>query len=84
MSVHGFDVPPERVVDYLRSGDPVDRLNTAIDAIESSHEVTASEESVESSSSRPRTGTGSARPPSNWSRCLGSMRTLPFSEIVFR
>jgi len=44
MSVHGFDVPPERVVDYLRSGDPVDRLNTAIDAIESSHEVTASEE----------------------------------------
>jgi hypothetical protein len=39
-----FGVPPERVVDHLRSGDPVDRLNAAVDAIESSEEVTKSEE----------------------------------------
>lgn len=39
-----FDVDPERVVDHLRSGDPVDRLNAAVDAIESSDEVTKSEE----------------------------------------
>lgn len=39
-----FDVAPERVPAYLRSGDPIDRLNSAIDAIESSPEVTKSSE----------------------------------------
>ncbi|UHQ95016.1 hypothetical protein [Haloterrigena alkaliphila] len=39
-----FDIVPERVPQYLRSGDPVDRLNAAVDAIESSREVTKSEE----------------------------------------
>ena len=39
-----FDVTPEDVPEYLRAGDPVDRLNTAIDAIESSREVSKSEE----------------------------------------
>lgn len=39
-----FDVAPERVADYLRSGDPIDRLNAAVDAIESSDEVTKSED----------------------------------------
>lgn len=39
-----FDISPERVVDHLRSGDPVDRLNTAVNAIESSEEVSRSEE----------------------------------------
>ncbi|SFR58888.1 hypothetical protein SAMN04487947_2596 [Halogeometricum rufum] len=39
-----FDVAPERVVEFLYSGDPVDRLNAAVDAIESSAEVTKSEE----------------------------------------
>ncbi|WP_436907603.1 hypothetical protein [Halosimplex marinum] len=39
-----FGVAPERVVEYLHSGDPVDRLNTAVDAIESSEEVAKSEE----------------------------------------
>jgi hypothetical protein len=39
-----FDIEPEQVTDVLRSGDPVDRLNTAVEAIESSDEVTKSEE----------------------------------------
>ncbi len=39
-----FDVPPEGVPEYLRSGNPVEKLNTAIDTIESSREVTKSEE----------------------------------------
>lgn len=39
-----FDVRPEAVVEHLRSGDPVDRLNTAMDAIESAEEVRQSEE----------------------------------------
>ncbi|OAQ51763.1 hypothetical protein HTG_15385 [Natrinema mahii] len=39
-----FDVAPEAVPEYLRSERPVDRLNAAIDAIESSREVTKSEE----------------------------------------
>lgn len=39
-----FDVAPERVVEYLRSGDPVDRLNAAVDAVESADEVTSSAE----------------------------------------
>jgi DNA-binding HxlR family transcriptional regulator len=39
-----FDVAPEHVADYLRSGDPVDRLNTTVEAIESSEEVTKSED----------------------------------------
>lgn len=37
-----FSIPPERVVEFLRSGDPVDRLDAAIDAIESSDEVRSS------------------------------------------
>lgn len=37
-------VDPEGVIDYLRSGDPVDRLNEAMDVIESSDEVSTSEE----------------------------------------
>lgn len=40
----GFDIEPERVPEYLRTGDPVERLNTAIDIIESSEEVTKSED----------------------------------------
>lgn len=39
-----FEVNPEQVPEYLRSGSPVERLNAAIDAIESSREVTKSEE----------------------------------------
>lgn len=39
-----FGIAPERVVEHLRSGDPVDRLNAAVDAIESSEEVAKSEE----------------------------------------
>jgi len=39
-----FGVEPERVTDFLRSGDPVDRLNAAVEVIESSEEVTKSEE----------------------------------------
>lgn len=39
-----FGIEPEQVIDYLRSGDPVDRLNTAVESIESSDEVTKSEE----------------------------------------
>lgn len=39
-----FTIDPERVIDYLRSGDPVDRLNAAVTAIESSEEVTKSED----------------------------------------
>lgn len=39
-----FDITPENVVEYLRSGDPIDRLNTAVRAIESSEEVTKSED----------------------------------------
>ncbi|QGA81947.1 hypothetical protein [Halomicrobium sp. LC1Hm] len=39
-----FGIEPEQVTDYLRSGDPVDRLNTAVEAIESSEEVTKSED----------------------------------------
>jgi len=37
-----FGKEPEEVADHLRSGDPVDKLNTAIEAIESSEEVTKS------------------------------------------
>lgn len=39
-----LDVRPEDVVGYLRSGDPVERLDAAVEAIESSEEVTKSEE----------------------------------------
>lgn len=39
-----FCVAPEHVAEYLRSGDPVDRLTTAVEAIESSEEVTKSED----------------------------------------
>lgn len=39
-----FDVAPERVADFLRSGDPVERLNAAVEAIESSDEVTRANE----------------------------------------
>ncbi len=39
-----FDVNPERVIDFLHSGDPIDRLNAAVEAIESSEEVTKSED----------------------------------------
>lgn len=38
-----FGVDPERVIEYLRSGDPVERLNAAVDAIESAEEVSRSE-----------------------------------------
>lgn len=38
-----FDIEPEQVTEFLRSGDPVDRLNTAVEAIESAEEVTKSE-----------------------------------------
>ncbi|SHH54056.1 hypothetical protein [Halobaculum gomorrense] len=37
-------IEPERVTEFLWSGDPVNRLNTAVEAIESSEEVTRSEE----------------------------------------
>lgn len=39
-----FGVDPERVVEYLRSGDPVDRLNAAVETIETSEEVSKSED----------------------------------------
>jgi predicted ArsR family transcriptional regulator len=39
-----FGIEPEQVVDFLRSGNPVDRLNTAVEAIESAEEITKSEE----------------------------------------
>jgi hypothetical protein len=39
-----FEIEPEQVTEYLRSGDPVERLNTAVDTIESTEEVTKSEE----------------------------------------
>lgn len=39
-----FDIPPERVVDFLRSGDPVSRLNEAVEAIESAEELSKSED----------------------------------------
>ncbi len=39
-----FGIEPEQVIDYLQSGDPVDRLNSAVEAIESSEEVTKSED----------------------------------------
>lgn len=35
-----FDLAPDRVERYLRRGDQVDKLNTAVDAIEESAEVT--------------------------------------------
>jgi len=38
-----FPADPEEVADYLRSGDPVDRLNEAVDVIEASEEVSKSE-----------------------------------------
>lgn len=39
-----FEVDPERVTEYLQSGDPVDRLNAAVEAVESAEEVSRSEE----------------------------------------
>jgi hypothetical protein len=39
-----FGIEPEQVVEFLRSGDTVDRLNTAVEVIESSEEVTKSED----------------------------------------
>lgn len=39
-----FGIEPEQTIEYLRSGDPVERLNTAVEAIESSEEVTKSED----------------------------------------
>ncbi|GGC71135.1 hypothetical protein [Haloferax sulfurifontis] len=39
-----FGIEPEEVTGFLRSGDPVDRLNTAVKTIESSEEVTKSED----------------------------------------
>lgn len=39
-----FGVDPERVIEYLRSGDPVDRLNAAVEAVESAEEVSDSED----------------------------------------
>jgi hypothetical protein len=39
-----FDKNPEQVTKFLRSGDSVDRLNAAVEAIESSEEVTKSED----------------------------------------
>lgn len=39
-----FDVSPERVADYLRSGDAIDRLDAAVDAIEAAEEVRKSAE----------------------------------------
>ena len=37
-------IEPEQVIEFLRSGDIVDRLNTAVEVIESSEEVMKSEE----------------------------------------
>jgi DNA-binding HxlR family transcriptional regulator len=39
-----FPVDPEEVADYLRSGDPIDRLDEAVDVIEASEEVSKSED----------------------------------------
>jgi hypothetical protein len=39
-----FGIEPEQVTEFLRSGDPVDRLNAAVEAIESSEEVRRSDE----------------------------------------
>ncbi|MBP1953299.1 hypothetical protein J2752_000180 [Halarchaeum rubridurum] len=39
-----FGVEPEQVTGHLQTGDPVSRLNTAVEAIESSEEVTKSED----------------------------------------
>lgn len=39
-----FGIEPEQVIDHLRSGDPVGRLNTAVEAIVSSEEITKSED----------------------------------------
>lgn len=39
-----FGVDPEQVVQYLRSGDPIDRLNAAVETVDSSEEVSKSEE----------------------------------------
>lgn len=39
-----FNIDPEHVIEFLRSGDPVDRLNAAVEAIESSEEVMKSED----------------------------------------
>lgn len=39
-----FDVAPNRVAEFLRSGDPVERLHAAVEAIESSDEVTRANE----------------------------------------
>lgn len=39
-----FPVDPEEVADYLRTGDPVDRLNEAVDVIEASEEVSKSQD----------------------------------------
>lgn len=39
-----FGTAPEQVAEYLRSGEPVNRLNAAVKAIESSEEVKKSEE----------------------------------------
>lgn len=39
-----FDIDPEQVTDFLQSGDPVEMLNSAVEAIESSEEVTKAED----------------------------------------
>lgn len=39
-----FAIPPEDVTRYLQSGEPIDRLNAAVEAIETSDEVTKAEE----------------------------------------
>lgn len=39
-----FGIEPEQVTGHLQSGDPVERLNTAVEAIESSEEVTQAED----------------------------------------
>lgn len=39
-----FDVAPERVAEFLQSGNPIERLNAAVEAIESSDEVTRANE----------------------------------------
>lgn len=39
-----FDVAPDRVAEFLQSGDPIERLNAAVEAIESSDEVTRANE----------------------------------------
>jgi len=39
-----FEIEPEQVTNFLRSGDPVERLNMAVEAIESSEEITKSED----------------------------------------